>query len=129
MRFSFMLVVLTAFHPFIARTAETANARLWCLSLRFQQGSDSFGDTLDLSTISSTANGELAPYNGPTSISAFSLDVSGLPITGTMKINLPSVADGNNNGCNDFFESAFSVGSTTSGSYTAGDMTGTVTAT
>jgi hypothetical protein len=127
--FPCMLVVLTAFHPFAARPAETANARLWCLSLRFQQGSDSFGDTLDLSTISGSANGELEPYNGLTSISGFSLDISGLPVNGTMQINLPPVADVNNNGFNDFFESALAVGATTTGSYTAGPEKGSVTAT
>ena len=109
--------------------AEVANARIWCLSIRFQQGMDSFGDTLDLSTISSTANGELAPYNGLTYASGFSLDVSGLPIAGTLYLNLPAVADINGNGFNDFFESALSVGAMTSGSYTTGLENGTVTAT
>jgi hypothetical protein len=127
--FTFVVVIATAFHPLISRTAETANARIWCLSLRFQQGTDSFGDTLDLSTISSTANGELTPYNSQTYISGFTLDISGLPINGTMQLNLPPFVDVNGNGFHDFFESAIGVSATTTGTYTAGSENGTVTAT
>jgi hypothetical protein len=121
-------IIASGFHPCIARSSETANARLWCLSLRFQQGSDSFGDTLDLSTINGAPNGELAPYKGVEYISFFSLDVSGLPITGTMFINLPPLVDINSNGFNDFFESALGVSATTSGTYNTGMENGTVTA-
>jgi len=38
--------------------AETAQARLFCYSLRFAEGT-TYGGTLDLSTISGTSNGEL----------------------------------------------------------------------
>lgn len=127
--FAYLVVITSAFHPFIARGAETAAARIWCLSLRFQQGTDSFGDTLDLSTTGAPPNGELAPYNGPTYISGFSLDSSGFPIYGTMYLNLPPYSDVNSNRFNDFFESALGVGATTSGTYTAGAEHGTVTAT
>src|SRR5262249_4828666 len=71
-----LLLILSSLLPLMDHAGETANARLWCLSLRFQQGSDSFGDTLDLSTISGTPNGELAPYNGTTYVSGFALDNS-----------------------------------------------------
>src|ERR1051326_554793 len=91
--FACLIMVASCFQPLLMHAAEVANARIWCLSIRFQQGMDSFGDTLDLSTISSTANGELAPYNGLTYASGFSLDVSGLPIAGTLYLNLPAVAD------------------------------------
>jgi hypothetical protein len=127
--FAFQLAIACVFHPVLARGAETAAARIWCLSLRFQQGTDSFGDTLDLSTIGGTPNGELAPNNGLTYISAFSLNLSGQPINGTMQLNLPPVVDVNSNGFNDFFESALGVGATTSGSYTTAIGNGTVTAT
>ncbi len=130
MRFLVYLVVIASgFYPFIARGAEAAKARLWCLSLRFQQGTDSFGDTLDLSTISGSPNGELTPYNGLTYISSFSLDISGLPVTGTLYLNLPPTVDLNGNGFNDFFEAALDVGAATTGSYTTGMENGTVTAT
>jgi len=130
MRFFVSLVAIaSAFLPFIANSAETAAARIWCLSLRFQQGSDSFGDTLDLSTISGTPNGELAPYNGLTYISVFTLDISGQPINGRMQLSLPPFSDVNSNGFNDFFESALGVGATTSGTYTTALGNGTVSAT
>src|SRR6516225_6727199 len=114
--------------PCIGRGVETAAGRIWCLSLRFEQGTDSFGDTLDLSTVSGSPNGELAPYNGLTYISAFVLDLTGQPINGTMQLNLPPVVDVNNNGFNDFFESAQGVRATTSGSYTTALGNGTITA-
>jgi hypothetical protein len=126
---AFMIAIVSALHPFAAHTAETAAARIWCLSLRFQEGTDSFGDTLDLSTISGTPNGELEPYNGLTYISGFLMDISGQPISGTMQLNLPAFVDVNGNGFNDFFESALGVGATSSGTYTTGVGNGTVTAT
>jgi hypothetical protein len=124
-----LVVIASALLPLIASSQESAAARIWCLSLRFQQGTDSFGDTLDLSTITGTSNGELAPYKGPTYISLFSLDLTGQPINGTMQLNLPPVADVNSNGFNDFFESALAVGATSSGTYTTVLGNGTVTAT
>ncbi|HLH56127.1 MAG TPA: hypothetical protein VKY92_21175 [Verrucomicrobiae bacterium] len=123
------LLVACSFHGSTALSAETAQGRVWCLSLKFQQGSDSFGDTLDLSTISGTPNGELEPYNNLTYISGFTLDISGMPIFGTMQLNLPPFQDTDGDGFNDFFESAVGVSATTSGSYTAGPETGSVTAT
>ena len=50
--------------------AGTARARLYCLSLRFQEGSSSDGNfKLDLSSLdpSTTINGELAPDFDPSS--------------------------------------------------------------
>jgi len=126
--FSYAFVILCSFYPFIAPGAETANGRLWCLSLRFNQATTSFGDTLDLSTVNGTPNGELQPYQNLKYVSGFSLDVSGFPIDGTIFINLPAFADINGNGFNDFFESALTVGGTTSGTYSAGSEHGTVTA-
>jgi len=126
--FSYAFVILCSFYPFIAPGAETANGRLWCLSLRFNQATTSFGDTLDLSTVNGTPNGELQPYQNLKYVSGFSLDVSGFPIDGTMFINLPAFADVNGNGFNDFFESSLTAGGTTSGTYSAGPEHGTVTA-
>lgn len=127
--FAFVVAIASVFYPVTSRSAETANARIWCLSVRFQEGTDSFGDTLDLSTISSTVNGELAPYNQQTYISGFTLDISGFPVNGTMKLNLPPFVDVNGNGFHDFFESSQGVSATTTGTYTAGSENGTVTAT
>ena len=126
-----LAIALSAGLSTIGRGAETANSRIWCLSLRFQEGSDGSSDTLDLSSITSTYNGELLPYNGLTYVSLFYLDAlnsSGLTVNGTIYINLPPVADANGNGFNDFFESAMPVGATTTGSYTTVLGNGTVTA-
>jgi hypothetical protein len=129
--FSYLVIVASAFLQMPAQGAESANARIWCLSLRFQEGTDSFGDTLDLSSIGGTPNGELLPYNGLTYVSAFLLNdfnYSGVTINGTIFINLPPVTDVNGNGFNDFFESALGVNATTVGSYTTVLGNGTVTA-
>lgn len=112
-----------------SRGAETAHARMWCLSLRFQEGSDSFGNTLDFSTISSSYNGELAPYNQRTWGSGFVLDYSGMPITGTIYIDLPPIVDANGNGFDDFFEVSQGVQAATTGQYTTAIGGGTVSAT
>src|SRR5690348_2325246 len=126
-----LVIALSAGFSIRGQGTETANSRIWCLSLRFQEGNDGSGDTLDLSSIPSTYNGELLPYNGLTYVSAFYLDAfnsSGLTVNGTMYINLPPVADANGNGFNDFFESAMPVGATTTGSYTTVLGNGMVTA-
>src|SRR5215472_8659035 len=122
-----LIVIASAILCPLARCDETASGRIWCLSLRFQQGTDSFGDTLDLSTVGGTPNGELEPYNGLTYITGFTLNISGQPITGTMQLNLPPGMDVNSNGFNDFFESAIGVGASSSGTYTTAIGNGTVT--
>src|SRR5258708_6674546 len=125
--FACLALIASILQPAIALSAETAKARLWCLSLRFQQGQSSFGgDTLDLSTINGAPNGELAPYNGLTYGSGFSLDVSGFPINGTLFINLPGFVDINSDGFNDFFESDLGVSAITSGNYNTGMGNGTI---
>jgi hypothetical protein len=97
--------------------SETANARIWCLSLKFQQGSDSNGDTLELSTISESSNGELAPANDGSYVSGFTLDISGLPLTGVIHLNLPDMTDANGDGWPDFFEVSQAVGGPSAGTY------------
>ena len=127
--FACLWLITSLLIPCALGATETAAARLTCLSLQFQEGRDPFGDTLDLSTVSGTPNGELAPYNGLTYVSGITVDVTGSPITGTMQLNLPPLSDVNSNGFNDFFESAVGVSTTTSGTYTTDVSSGTVTAT
>ena len=119
------LVVLIA--SLIACTAgaaaQTAQTRFYCLSLRFQQGTDQSGlFTLDLSTVDSPglANGELAPtYDQPTHFSGFRLYDGAWETTveGWIEVNVPLSKDDNQNGFADFFEVSQSVSGTTSGSY------------
>jgi hypothetical protein len=130
--FACLLVIASTVHPLLTRAAETANARIWCFSLRFQQGTDASGfDTLDFTTISSGINGELEPYRGVMYVTTFVLDDStslGLMINGTMYLNLPPVADANGDGFNDFFESALGISGTSAGTYTTFLGNGTVNA-
>ena len=128
------LILLTAgwlLCPTINYGSETAHARLYCESLRFQQGT-TFGGTLDLSTIGGPPfNGELAPYSGNTWGSSFALYYGGLGnIYGVIYVDLPLGVDANGNGFDDFFEVAQGVNTTvTSGSYSTDISSGTVTAT
>jgi hypothetical protein len=71
---------------------QRAFARLWCESLHFSQGHYA-DETLDLSTIPGVPNGELAPSNGKSLVSGFTLDYSGFPIYGTIYVDLPAFAD------------------------------------
>ena len=70
---------------FPMHAAQTAQATLFCWSLRFQQGQGSFDETLDLSTLAGPPNGELTPSTSPyTHESGFALDWMGFPISGTI---------------------------------------------
>jgi hypothetical protein len=73
--------------------AGTAQARLWCESLKFHQAVAMGDETLDLSSVSGSPNGELLPYSGDTYASGFTLDFGGVPIYGTMYVPLPPVVD------------------------------------
>jgi hypothetical protein len=123
-----LVLAATCLIPLLAQSSETAQARIWCLSLHFQQGSDGFGDTLDLSSDPNTPNGELAPYNGLQYACYFTLTSSSLPISGTMYVNLPPPSDANNDGWSDFFEVSQATGGNTSGTYSTGISDGTVAA-
>jgi hypothetical protein len=90
-----------------SRGGETAHARIYCMSLRFQQGT-TYGGTLNLSsTGGSPYNGELLPYSisGREWASYFFLNYGGYgTIPGTIYVYLPPLADVNGNGFDDFFE-------------------------
>ena len=124
-----LLTVLLITFSFPIQAAQTAQAHLFCLSLRFHQGENSFGDTLGLTSISSPLNGELFPTTGGTYASNFEMDLSGFPINGALQVNMPNLPDANGNGFDDFFEVSQGVGSTTtSGNYTTPISHGTITA-
>src|SRR6266851_4526926 len=89
------LVAVLILSPTLGRGVELAKARMWCLSLRFQQGSAGLGATLDLTTINNGYNGELAPtFTGRTYYSDFALD-AGFPVTGVINVDLPPSVDAN----------------------------------
>ena len=93
-----------------AHGAETAQARLFCLSLQFQEGTAYGGDTLDLSSSSGTSNGELPIYvdsggNNYGSDYFFLNDNVYGTIPGIIHyVYLPAFTDANSNGFDDFFE-------------------------
>jgi hypothetical protein len=133
--FAYLAVAALGLLPNGMHAFETANARIWCLSLRFSEGTDGMGDTLDLGTLAGTPNGELMPVNlqygdAYTYGSGFVLDQGfGFPVTGSITVQIPSVGDANNNGFEDFLEVSQGVNATTSGTYDDSIGGGTVRAT
>ena len=114
-----------------SQAAETAHARLYCMSLHFQEGT-TYGGTLDLSTIGGPPyNGELMPNSGRTWVSGLALVWSGMGDSGTIYVILPPIVDANGNSFDDFFEVSQGVAATVpSGTYsTSTYFSGTVTAT
>ena len=104
--------------PLISHSAQTAQARLFCWSVRFQRGFDQ-GFSLDLSTFApptNSPNGELGTlFTTYSHWSYFALnDPNGTPVVeGTLNLNVPFNGDANGNGFSDFFEVSQPVSSTT----------------
>jgi hypothetical protein len=131
-----ILILATGWMQFVDAATQTAQARLYCYSVRMERGVAGFGGTLDLSTLdwSVTPNGELAPlFTSHSHGSGFSLHSPGFlePIRGVLRVDAPLGTDVNGNGYADFFEVDQSVARVvTAGNYSAGgNETGTVTAT
>src|SRR6266480_3913809 len=122
-RFLILGIVVLMCVSFDSHAAQTAQARIFCLSLRFHRGPDMFGlYTLDLSTISlDTPNGELAPtFRTPSHYSGFRIsdpDTGELVAEGEIDLDTPAFADNNGNGFDDFFETSQPVSGTTTGGY------------
>jgi len=109
--------------------AQTAQATLFCWSFRFHQGTGTFDETLDLSSIPGLPNGELASwFSAYTHRSQFALDFGGFPITGTLYLDLPDFADANGNGFDDSFEVSQATSGTSQGEYVTAIGGGTITA-
>ncbi len=99
--------------PLSGHGAQTAQARMYCESLRFQRGSavDSVGFrwTLEMTTLQVGINGELAPgfFNNGYSNSAWVDLYSELlddTFPGGIALDIPDTGDTNGNGFLDFFE-------------------------
>ena len=131
-----LIVLLAGFllAPLMLPGAETAQARLYCLSLRFHQGSDSFGlYHLDLSTLGlDSPNGELEPtFTSPDHFSGFRLSdaTDGSTVAeGQIAFDTPAFADANGNGFDDFFETSQTGVGNGTGQYASPIDTGTVQA-
>src|SRR5215831_10614863 len=136
---AYLFLAALVLFPNVVRASETGNARIWCFSLSFQPGQDTFGDTLYLTTISSTSNGELAPtftypngyLQGDAYQSQFQLTTSDFgDINGSLKVQMPALIDVNGNGFDDFFEVSQGVNLTsTSGSFSTFISSGTLAVT
>ena len=120
--------------PIMSHGAETAQARIWCLSLRFQRGPGQDGMySLDLTTLASGINGELAPDWGGSYAHSTDLVVTdelfGEQMPGTMFLDVPDTGDANLNGFSDFFEVSQPGSATSSGTFNIpGFTSGTVQA-
>lgn len=131
-RFFILLTVGGIFLSTSSQGSETAQARLYCTSLRFQQGAGPSGANLNLSsTGGSPYNGELLPYQGSEWASYFFLYYGGYgTIPGTIYLDLPAATDANSNGFDDFFEVSRAVSATgTSGFESTSISSGSITAT
>ncbi|HWQ92071.1 MAG TPA: hypothetical protein VN673_10395 [Clostridia bacterium] len=115
---------------FASSAAQTAQGRLYCLSVRIEPGFDQYVDKLNVnSTGLPDGAGELIPFLTPgTEIFFPPADsyVSNLDILdsysqetfyGTLYLNLPPLVDANNNRYPDFFEVSQAVDSTALGTY------------
>jgi len=127
-----------------SHAAQTAQARLFCLSLRFQQGvyHGLSGDiTLDLSTINLAdlgepafpKNGELAPsFSDPDHYSGFLLYdtlLDDVVLVGEIDLDTPAFTDLNGNGFDDFFEVSEAGSGASTGTYSSFIDSGPVRAT
>jgi hypothetical protein len=104
--------------------AETAQARMYCFSPRFQRSSDQTTFfTLDLTTLAVGVNGELAfgDFFGTGSTHSSFLVLTDQLFSevydGAMALNVPTGGDANGNSYPDFYEVARAVSSTSSGLY------------
>lgn len=118
-----LLGLLLPLLPPAGEAAQTAPARTYCQSLRFQQATDnSTLFTLDLSTFASWDNGELGPYfyffDPSTTHSAYLHVVDTLfydDYPGGMDLDAPGGDDANGNGWSDFFEVSQGISASISG--------------
>ncbi|TAK92944.1 MAG: hypothetical protein EPO07_18810, partial [Verrucomicrobia bacterium] len=129
-KISLLLLGFLAGLSFANLHAETAQARLFCYSVRVHGATGTGGATLDLTTSPNIINDELAPYfSTRTHYCAFVLDDGSFPIEGTMYLDAPLGLDANDDGFDDFFDTTRGVAITsTAGTFNTGFSTGTVTA-
>lgn len=115
----FLAVTSSVFLGSISHAAQIAQARLYCISVKLSQATDTFDDTFSVnSTGTSAGAGELIPWGAPpirelepyppvlyTSVATLydSLYMASFS-DGAFALNLPELADSDGNGYPDFFE-------------------------
>jgi hypothetical protein len=112
-----------------------ARARAYCLSLRFQRGTEPYDFySLDLTGINYGINGELFPIFDTYSHASYLFlndewDIED-PVPGVMQLEAPTTTDANQNGWPDFFEVGQEASGTSAGVFSFfGVYSGTVQAT
>lgn len=117
----------------LVEAAQTAQGRMYCLSVRFSEGDGPFGFTfLNLTGIGSGINGELYPVSGQ-SRSHFSAIVLRDELfeeehQGSLFLDVPN-SDGNGDGFPDFLDVSQAVTGSSSGTYSLpGHSSGNVSA-
>ena len=116
-----VLIASICFLPKASVAAPIAQARMWCWSMRFQEGAGPFDlYSLELTTLNSGINGELAPLFGTYSHWAL-FDFNDLifddTIPGILNVDTPEFTDANGDGFDDFFDVSQGASGTTSGIY------------
>ncbi len=134
-----ILLAAACLFPWTLTAAQTATARMFCWSVKFNRGHDASGlYSLDLSMLDSGINGELLPLSNAsrTHGSGIYLNDETLfddPIPGSMYLDVPDypvVPDSNDDGFNDFFDVSCGVSATSQGTFSfPGYASGQVTAT
>ncbi len=119
--------------PLALYSAQTADLRMYCLSLKFARGTGVFGlYKLDFTGVDNAVNGELYPVFNPSVPSHFTslilTDESDQEIPGNMFLDVP-VTDLNGDGFADIFDTSLGFSGTSSGHYDFPTQSGSVTAT
>lgn len=125
--FTVLVISLSCFFGLALTTfaGETANARMYCLSLSFSYVYDSSGIySLQL------PDNELWPYDANSNAADVTVvDIVGDSYPGYIILGIPNTIDANGDGFPDFFESSQEVSASTTGSYNVpGWGTGTLVA-
>lgn len=124
----FLLATLCSL-PLAASAAQTAQARMYCLSPRFQQATSEDGwYKLNLTMLNVGINGELMPNfeaNAPYSHFSYLEMYDGYYddyVQGALWVDLPTTADVDGNGLPDFFQTSQLVNAKTAGKYDFGGL-------
>ncbi len=140
------IIALTCFLSLAGSAAETATARLYCLSVDFHQGMDLYGDLINVNSVIGGGEDELMPWprnaeitfpDGESCLANMGIydNTYSYWSYGSMSLNIPPFADINGNKFPDFFEVSQRVSNATSGgAYNyydsmVGHINGTITAT
>lgn len=137
--FSFAAAAFVMLASWPAHSSETAQVRMYCVSVRLETATDQYGDVLSVnSTGTAGGAGELLPYGQPpqreidlppvilyNSIATLDDAVFGTFVDSSFSLYLPELVDLNTNGYPDFFEVSQGIDTNSyNGSYNFGSFVG-----